>query len=145
MRKFARQPTRSNPSCQNTYFQCHSADETASMPGSLDAGSASIKAGGQRPPDAPRAARSLEEVEVVTSTDPAAPANEEISRDVVAGWEREADATRPPLKCGLSSWSAFVATYADLDAPSGSQRAEGKVKLSCDVMINGENLSLIHI
>ena len=76
------------------------------MPGSMASGSASIVT---KP-------SSLQEVEVeVTegSTTPVAPANLEIPRDVVAGWEQEAEASKPSeLKCGCDTWSAYVKACA---------------------------------
>ena len=57
---------------------------------------------------------SLQEVEVVVtstggSTNLVAPANLEIARDVVAGWEQEAEASKPTRpQWGFSSWHGYL-------------------------------------
>ena len=42
---------------------------------------------------------------------PVAPTNLEIPREVVASWEREADASKPHRECGCDSWRDYVVFF----------------------------------
>jgi hypothetical protein len=66
---------------------------------------------------------------------PVAPANLEIPRDVMAGWEREASEKDVPIlqKCGWDSWKAYVEfnNGGTLEWSSRAQLYRSRAELCC--------------